>query len=200
MGEALFEENIYPILTPLAIDPAHPFPQLINKALYILASLKQRNSRKKESKMAIIPVPRILPRVVKIEVPRKNKDEIYIFLSDIIEYFMNSLFQGYSVKSATPFRITRNSELYIDDEEVKNLLNKNRRRTGAKRKRSSCSPGNLHKGFDQKMLKQFLEALDLDTNAIYETDGPINPLRLMGVYDLINRPDLKFPHFTPKNT
>lgn len=194
-----FEENIYPILTPLAIDPAHPFPQLINKALYILASLKQRNSRKKESKMAIIPVPRILPRVVKIEVPRKNKDEIYIFLSDIIEYFINSLFPGYSVKSTTPFRITRNSELYIDDEEVKNLLNKIeeelvRREKGAAVRLEIC------KGFDQKMLKQFLEALDLDTNAIYETDGPINPLRLMGVYDLINRPDLKFPHFTPKIT
>jgi polyphosphate kinase len=192
-----FEENIYPILTPLAIDPAHPFPKLINKALYILASLKQKNSRKKDSKMAIIPVPRILPRVVKIEVPRKNKDEIYIFLSDIIEYFINSLFPGYSVKSATPFRITRNSELYIDDEEVKNLLNKIeeelvRREKGAAVRLEIC------KGFDQIMLKQFLEALDLDSNAIYETDGPINPLRLMGVYDLINRPDLKFTHFSPK--
>ena len=192
-----FEENIYPVLTPLAIDPAHPFPQLINKALYILASLKQKNSSKKDSKMAIIPVPRILPRVVKIEVPRKNKDEIYIFLSDIIEYFINTLFQGYSVKSATPFRITRNSELYIDDEEVKNLLNRIeeelvRREKGAAVRLEIC------KGFDQTMLKQFLEALDLEKSAIYETDGPINPLRLMGVYDLINRPDLKFPHFTPK--
>ena len=147
--------------------------------------------------MAIIPVPRILPRVVKIEVPRKNKDEIYIFLSDIIEYFINALFQGYSVKSATPFRITRNSELYIDDEEVKNLLNRIeeelvRREKGAAVRLEICE------GFDQAMLKQFLEALDLEKNAIYETDGPINPMRLMGVYDLINRPDLKFLHFTPK--
>ena len=192
-----FEEYIYPILTPLAIDPAHPFPQLINKALYILASLKQNNSRKKDSKMAIIPVPRILPRVVKIEVPRKNKDEVYIFLSDIIEYFINSLFQGYRVKSATPFRITRNSELYIDDEEVKNLLNKIeeelvRREKGAAVRLEIC------KGFDRKMLKQFMGALDLEEKAIYETDGPINPLRLMGVYDLIKRSDLKFPHFSPK--
>ena len=192
-----FEEYIYPILTPLAIDPAHPFPQLINKALYILASLKQNNSRKKDSKMAIIPVPRILPRVVKIEVPRKNKDEVYIFLSDIIEYFINTLFQGYRVKSATPFRITRNSELYIDDEEVKNLLNKIeeelvRREKGAAVRLEIC------KGFDQKMLKQFMGALDLEEKAIYETDGPINPLRLMGVYDLIKRSDLKFPHFSPK--
>ena len=192
-----FEEYIYPILTPLAIDPAHPFPQLINKALYILASLKQNNSRKKDSKMAIIPVPRILPRVVKIEVPRKNKDEVYIFLSDIIEYFINTLFQGYRVKSATPFRITRNSELYIDDEEVKNLLNKIeeelvRREKGAAVRLEIC------KGFDRKMLKQFMGALDLEEKAFYETDGPINPLRLMGVYDLIKRSDLKFPHFSPK--
>ena len=192
-----FEEYIYPILTPLAIDPAHPFPQLINKALYILASLKQNNSRKKDSKMAIIPVPRILPRVVKIEVPRKNKDEVYIFLSDIIEYFINTLFQGYRVKSATPFRITRNSELYIDDEEVKNLLNKIeeelvRREKGAAVRLEIC------KGFDRKMLKQLMGDLDLEEKAIYETDGPINPLRLMGVYDLIKRSDLKFPHFSPK--
>ena len=192
-----FEEYIYPILTPLAIDPAHPFPQLINKALYILASLKQNNSRKKDSKMAIIPVPRILPRVVKIEVPRKNKDEVYIFLSDIIEYFINTLFEGYRVKSATPFRITRNSELYIDDEEVKNLLNKIeeelvRREKGAAVRLEIC------KGFDRKMLKQFMGALDLEEKAIYETDGPINPLKLMGVYDLIKRSDLKFPHFSPK--
>ena len=192
-----FEEYIYPILTPLAIDPAHPFPQLINKALYILASLKENNSRKKDYKMAIIPVPRILPRVVKIEVPRKNKDEVYIFLSDIIEYFINTLFQGYRVKSATPFRITRNSELYIDDEEVKNLLNKIeeelvRREKGAAVRLEIC------KGFDREMLKQFIGALDLEEMAIYETDGPINPLRLMGVYDLIKRADLKFPHFSPK--
>lgn len=192
-----FQESVYPVLTPLAIDPAHPFPQLVNKALYIIASLKQKNSRKKDSKMAIIPVPRILPRVVKIEVARKNKDEVYIFLSDIIEYFIHSLFEGYSVKSATPFRITRNSELYIDDEEVKNLLNKIeeellRREKGASVRLEIC------KGFDQKMLKQFLEALDLKENSIYETDGPINPLRLMGVYDLINRPNLKFPLFTPQ--
>ena len=192
-----FEQYIYPILTPLAIDPAHPFPQLINKALYILASLKENNSRKKDYKMAIIPVPRILPRVVKIEVPRKNKDEVYIFLSDIIEYFINTLFQGYRVKSATPFRITRNSELYIDDEEVKNLLNKIeeelvRREKGAAVRLEIC------KGFDREMLKQFIGALDLEEMAIYETDGPINPLRLMGVYDLIKRADLKFPHFSPK--
>ena len=116
--------------------------------------------------MAIIPVPRILPRVVKIEVPRKNKDEVYIFLSDIIEYFINTLFQGYRVKSATPFRITRNSELYIDDEEVKNLLNKIeeelvRREKGAAVRLEIC------KGFDRKMLKQFMGALDLEEKAIY---------------------------------
>lgn len=192
-----FEEYIYPVLTPLAIDPAHPFPQLVNKALYILASLKQKNSRNKDSKMAIIPVPRILPRVVKIEVARKNKDEVYIFLSDIIEHFINSLFEGYNVKSTTPFRITRNSELYIDDEEVKNLLNKVEEEL-VRREKGAAVRLEISKDFDRKMLNQFLQALDLEKNAIYETDGPINPLRLMGVYSLINRPDLKFPHFTPK--
>ena len=119
-----FEQQVLPVLTPLAIDPAHPFPQLTNKALYILASIDDPQTRIIERLMAIIPVPRILPRVVKIEVPRRGAPEVYIFLSDIVQRYAKRLFPGYRVSSAVPFRITRNSDLYFDDEEVENLLRK----------------------------------------------------------------------------
>lgn len=191
-----FETYIFPVLTPLAIDPAHPFPTLTNKALYILVSLKQTYSRKKDSKMAIIPVPRILPRVVKIEGSRRNNQEVYIFLNDIIERYTKTLFPGYTVKSATPFRVTRNSDLYIDEEEVENLLSRIEEEL-VKREKGAAVRLEISKGYDSKMLEQLLSALELERDALYETEGPINPLRLMGVYDLIDRPDLKFEKFTP---
>ena len=192
-----FNEHVFPVLTPLAIDPAHPFPKLTNKALYILASLKQKGKKQKEPKMAIIPVPRILPRVVKIDVPRQIQNEVYIFLNDIIERFISSLFPGYTVKSAVPFRITRNSDLYFDEEEVGNLLSSIEEEL-VKREQGAAVRLEISKGFDPQLMTQFLDALDLSKNSVYETDGPINPLRLMGVYDLIDRPDLKFKIHTPK--
>tara|TARA_E500000178_G_scaffold237363_1_gene233834 strand:- start:87 stop:2198 length:2112 start_codon:yes stop_codon:yes gene_type:complete len=192
-----FKEHVFPVLTPLAIDPAHPFPKLTNKALYIIASLKQKNKKKQEPKMAIIPVPRILPRVVKIDVVRRDKAEVYIFLNDIIQHFINTLFPGYTVKSAVPFRITRNSDLYFDEEEVSNLISSIEAEL-VKREQGAAVRLEISKGFDTKLMSEFLNALDLTKNSVYETDGPINPLRLMGVYDLIERPDLKFKAHTPK--
>lgn len=192
-----FNEHIFPVLTPLAIDPAHPFPKLTNKALYIIASLKQKGKKQADPKMAIIPVPRILPRVVKIDISRKTKAEVYIFLNDIIERFISTLFPGFTVKSAVPFRLTRNSDLYFDEEEVGNLLNSIEEEL-VKREQGAAVRLEISKGFDPKLMSQFLAALDLSKNSVYETDGPINPLRLMGVYDLIDRPDLKFKVHTPK--
>jgi polyphosphate kinase len=192
-----FEEQIFPVLTPLAIDTAHPFPQLTNKALYILASIDDPQTRIIESMMAIIPVPRILPRTVKIGVPRRGNPEVYIFLSDIVQHYAKYLFPGYRVSSAAPFRITRNSDLYIDEEEVENLLRKVEEELM-----------NVHKGAavrleiteaaDPILVEQLLKALDLQEEQVYTISGPINPLRLMSTYDLIDRPELKFPAQLPQ--
>ncbi len=192
-----YEEDIFPVLTPLAIDPAHPFPQLTNKALYILGSLKKKGRKSGEVKMAIIPVPRILPRVIKIDLQQREETEVYIFLSDIIEKFIGSLFQGYSLKTAAPFRITRNSDLYFDEEEAENLLSSIEAEL-VKREKGAAVRLEITEGLDPLILKQLLGALDLNSEAAYQTNGPINPLRLMGVYDLIDRPDLKFKHHKPK--
>ncbi|PXA04297.1 polyphosphate kinase 1 [Coraliomargarita sinensis] len=194
--ERYFEEQVFPVLTPLAIDPAHPFPQLTNKALYILASIDDPETRIIERMMAIIPVPRVLPRIVKIEAPRRGNPDVYIFLSDIIQRYAKRLFQGYRVSSAVPFRITRNSDLYIDDEEVENLLRKVEEELMNVQKGAAVRL-EISKGADPVLVQQLLESIDLKPQNMFTVDGPINLLRLMSAYDLIDRPDLKFAPFTP---
>ncbi|MEM8867302.1 MAG: polyphosphate kinase 1 [Verrucomicrobiota bacterium] len=191
-----FEEQIFPVLTPLAIDPAHPFPQLTNKALYILASIDDPETRIIERLMAIIPIPRILPRIVKVGVPRRGNPEVYIFLSDIVQRYIKRLFPGYRVRSAVPFRITRNSDLYIDEEEVENLLMKIEEELMRVQKGAAVRL-EISKGADPVLLKELLDAINLSNENVFTIDGPINPLRLMSAYDLIDRPDLKFRPWAP---
>ena len=191
-----FEEHIFPVLTPLAIDPAHPFPNLTNKALYILASVVKTHKRKGSRKMAIIPVPRILPRIIKIDVPRRGNAEVCIFLSDIIQRYVGRLFPGYSVRSAVPFRITRNSDLYIDEEEVENLLSEVEEEL-LNREKGAAVRLEIAQGADPLLLEELLNAIELTPENVTTIDGPINLARLMSAYDLIDRPDLKFPSHTP---
>ncbi len=191
-----FEEQIFPVLTPLAIDPAHPFPHLTNKALYILASIDNPETQAVERLMTIIPVPRILPRIVKIGVPRRGNPEVYISLSDIIQRYVKCLFPGCRVRSATPFRITRNSDLYIDEEEVVNLLSKIEDEL-VKREKGAAVRLEIAKGADPVLLQELLDAINLEPENVYVIDGPLNMSRLMGTYDLIERSDLKFPPHVP---
>lgn len=186
-----FEEQIFPVLTPLAIDPAHPFPHLTNKALYILACIDDPKTRIIESMMAIIPVPRILPRIVKIGVMRRGNSEVYVFLSDIMQHYIKRLFPGYKVHSAVPFRVTRNSDLYINDEEVENLLRKMEEEL-VNRQKGAAVRLEIAQGANPNLLEGLLKALDLKHEDAYTIEGPINLMRLMGTYDLIDRPDLKF--------
>lgn len=191
-----FDEQIFPVLTPLAIDPGHPFPKLTNKALYILASIADPKERRRPPAMAIIPVPRILPRIVRVGVPRREGSQVYLFLSDIIQRSIRQLFPGYTVRSAVPFRITRNSDLYIDEEEVKNLLSKVEEEL-LNREKGAAVRLEIAEGADPALLKQLLEAIDLSPEKVTTINGPVNLARLMSAYDLIQRPDLKFPTHLP---
>ncbi|NCG09334.1 MAG: polyphosphate kinase 1 [Verrucomicrobia bacterium] len=191
-----FSKQVYPVLTPLAIDPAHPFPTLINKSLYLLASIDDPNTRAIERLMAIIPVPRILPRIVRVGAPRKGNPEVYIALSDIIKRHVQTLFPGYRVRSAVPFRITRNSDLYFNEEEVENLLSKIEEEL-LNREKGAAVRLEIGKGAEPILQEQLLKSIDLNPANVYTIDGPLNMARLMSAYDLIDRPDLKFKPFTP---
>lgn len=190
-----FEEHVFPVLTPLAIDPAHPFPQLTNKALYIMVQLDDPTTRETEELMAVIPVPRILPRVVPIEINGK-KAVSYAFLGDIVRMFAGKLFPGYKVKGAWAFRITRNSDLYIDEEETENLLRKIEEELH-KIRRGDPVRLEISEGVHETLLNRLLAAIKLPPEYVFRIKGPINLLRLFSVYDLIDHPELKFKPFQP---
>lgn len=192
--DTYFQEEVYPVLTPMAIDPAHPFPQLANKSLNILLCIDDPSSDDEELKIAVIPVPRILPRVVQVE--SKDDSHVCIFLSDVIKMFVDRLFPGYKIKGSWAFRITRNSDLYIDEEEVENLL-KTIEEEIHKMRRGDPVRLEIEDDVNSDILERLLRAIDLSKEHVYLIDGPINLMRLMSVYGMIDRPDLKDAPFQP---
>lgn len=188
-----FQREVFPVLTPLGIDPAHPFPQLPNKSLNLLIKLAvpgQTSKKDKEPRMAIVPVPRILPRVTEITIPRRDGTRTFIFLGELIRLFDKELFPGYTIKGAWAFRITRNSDLYIDEEEVENLLKKIEEELH-KMRRGDPVRLEIESDADDDMVERLLSVVGhLSPKSVFRVNGPINLLRLMSVYD-IDRPDLK---------
>ena len=190
---AYFRREVFPVLTPLAVDPTHPFPLILNKSLNLFVSLRNRRKKQVNPLKAVVQVPRILPRLVKIE-DSKNKRETFVFLSDVVRHFVSDLFPGHEVLGAWAFRITRNSHLYVDEEEVENLLLSiedelhNRRRGAAVRLEIDDS-------IDDNVLDYLLKSLNLTERDVLKIKGPINLYRLMKLPDLVNRDDLKFSSF-----
>lgn len=194
---AYFQEQVYPVLTPLALDQSHPFPQLGNKTLNVIVSLDNPATPEIENLAAILPVPRILPRLVPIDPAGTGAQQRFVFLSEIIKLCAGEFFPGYRVNGAHAFRVTRNSDLYIDEEESENLLKKieeelrNLRRGAAVRLE-------IEEGVDDGIFTTLCEHLDLSHEYVFRLNGPLNLLRLMSLAD-IERPDLKYPPFTPVN-
>ena len=193
---AYFRREVFPVLTPLAIDPRHPFPLILNKSLNLFVSLRNLRKKKAAPLKAVVQVPRILPRLVRIESDIKDsgKKVTFVFLSDVVRHFVSDLFPGHEAIGAWAFRITRNSHLYVDEEEVENLLLSiedelhNRRRGAAVRLEIDDS-------IDEDVLKYLLNSLNLSEKDVLKINGPINLYRLMKLPDLMDRDDLKFPAF-----
>ncbi|MCX6937116.1 MAG: polyphosphate kinase 1 [Verrucomicrobia bacterium] len=193
-----FEEQVFPVLTPLSIDQSHPFPQLGNKTLNIVVSLDDPTTPELDRHFAILPVPRVLPRIVSIDSSESEKHQRrFIFLSDIIKLCAADFFPGYHIHGAHAFRVTRNSDLYIDEEEAANLLKKieeelrNLRRGAAVRLE-------IEDGVDDQIFSTLCDHLSLSHEYVFRLDGPVNLVRVMALGD-IDRPDLKYPNFLPVN-
>ncbi|HVS52553.1 MAG TPA: polyphosphate kinase 1 [Opitutaceae bacterium] len=190
-----FETQVLPVLTPLAVDQAHPFPLLGNKTLNVLVALSDPEKPGEEKLMVILPVPRSLPRIVQIGAAGERPAR-YVFLSEIIKLCAGTLFPGYRVDGAHSFRVTRNSDLYIDEEEAENLLKKieeelrNLRRGAAVRLE-------IEDGVEPEFCSQLCGHLLLEPANAFKLRAPLNLLRLMSLYEMVDRPDLKFPPFVP---
>jgi polyphosphate kinase len=190
-----FETQVLPVLTPLAVDQAHPFPLLGNKTLNVMVSLDHPETAGQEKLMIILPVPRSLPRIVQIA-PTLDRPLRHIFLSEIVKLCAGRLFPGYAVQDAHAFRVTRNSDLYIDEEESENLLKKieeelrNLRRGAAVRLE-------IEAGVDAELLTTLCSHLAIPQEHAIQLTGPLNLFRLMSLYEMNDRPDLKFPPYVP---
>jgi polyphosphate kinase len=193
-----FREELLPIITPIGLDPAHPFPRIINKSLTFIVSLKGRDAFGRSGNMAVVQAPRALPRIVQLppEVPGNGPHD-FVFLSSIIHAYVDELFPGMKVTGCYQFRITRNSDLFVDEEEVDDLL---RALEGELMQRQYGNAVRMEVADDcPATLIDFLRSqFGLNEHDVYEVNGPVNLNRLSAVCDLVDRPDLKFAPFSPR--
>jgi len=188
-----FRRELLPVLTPIGLDPAHPFPRLLNKILNFIVALEGKDAFGRESHYAIVQAPRSLPRMIRLPDDIATSEHCYVFLSSIIHAHVGQLFPGMKAKGCHQFRITRNSELDVDEDlsdlkkAIAGELLERRFSQGVRLEVSNRCPTEL----SDFLLQQF----GLQDNDLYRVEGPVNLYRMAQVCDDINRPDLKFPPF-----
>ncbi len=191
-----FLREVMPVLTPIGLDPAHPFPRVLNKSLNFAVELDGLDAFGRDSGAAIVQAPRALPRVIRL--PREICDQEYsfVFLSSVLHAHVGELFAGMQVLGCYQFRVTRNSDLFVDEEEVKDL------RTTLKGELQQRHYGDAVRlevadNCSEEMADFLVEHFHLGQQDLYRTPGIVNLVRLMQVPDWVDRPDLKYQPFTP---
>jgi polyphosphate kinase len=191
-----FHDAVMPVLTPIGLDPAHPFPRVLNKSLNFAVELEGRDAFGRDSGTAIVQAPRVLPRVIRLPREFSEVEYEFVLLSTIMQAHVDALFPGMTVKGCYQFRLTRNSDLFVDEEEVKDL-------------RAALSGELPNRQFGDEVrleiaancpaqLATFLTRhFHLDREDVYRVDGPVNLVRLINVPDDVDRPELKFHAFVP---
>ncbi len=191
-----FYRELLPVLSPIGLDPSHPFPRILNKSLNFMVSLEGTDAFGRDSAIAIVQAPRALPRIINIPAEFAAGPYEFVFLSSIIHAHVSDLFPGMRVTGCYQFRVTRNSELFVEDEEVEDLL---RALEGELHQRRFGDAVRLEVASDcpNQMTSLLQHEFGLGEADIYRCNGPVNLQRMMAVPDMIDRPDLKFPAFTP---
>lgn len=191
-----FNHELAPIMSPIGLDPAHPFPDPLNKSLAFIVNLKGKDAFGRNSGKAIVQAPRALPRVVRLPESCAEGPNDFVLLSSIIDAHMDELFPGMEATGVYQFRVTRNSDLFVDEEEVDDLL---RALEGELPSRRYGDAVRLEVAQDcPEELEAFLMAqFHLSADDLYRCNGPVNLMRLATVPDLVDRPDLKYPGFMP---
>jgi polyphosphate kinase len=188
------ERELDPLLTPVTIDPAHPFPRVINKAL-CLALLLKRKRRATPTYLGVITVPRALPRL--IHIPTADNTTNYVFLADLVALYAARMYRGFDILSEAAFRITRNSNLYLQEEESRNLLESVRSELHNRRKGDAVRL-EIETDANAEIIENLRSNFDLAEWQVFRTEGPVSLVRLMHIYDDNDRADLKFKSFVPR--
>ena len=191
-----FEEKIEPVISPVGLDPSHPFPRLVNKSLNFIVELDGKDAFGRETGMAIIPAPRSLPRLIRLPDELCGEGDNLIFLSSIIHEFADELFPGMKVEGCFQFRITRNADMTFDVEEVQDLANTLRGELHS-RKYGDAVRLEVDQRTPEELISFLKQECKLDESQTYRVDGPVNLTRLMAVRDLLERNDLRWAPFSP---
>jgi polyphosphate kinase len=194
--KSYFNRELLPILSPITLDPAHPFPQVLNKSLNFIISLEGKDAFGRNSGMAVVQAPRSLPRLIQLPASCSANDYDFILLSSIIQNLAGDLFPGMKVTGCFQFRVTRNADLFVQEEEVDDLM---RALEGELPSRRFAEAVRLEVSHNtpQEMLDYLMHKFKLQQSDIYQVRGPVNLNRLINLPTLVNRADLKFAPFTP---
>ena len=193
--KTFYERRVNPMLTPVTVDPSHPFPHVLNKALCIALLLRRRRGGNGKPYFGVITVPRALPRVLRV--PTENGGVPCAFLQDIVSTYASKLYRGYEILASTAFRITRNSNLYLEQEESRSLL-ENVDSQVAQRRKGDAVRLEIEEGAHPDIVERLVSTFELDESLVFRVRGPVNLQRLFHLYDETKRPDLKYPPFVPR--
>jgi polyphosphate kinase len=196
-AKTFYDRRVNPMLTPVTVDPSHPFPHVLNKVLCIAFLLRRRRGGNGKPYFGVVTVPRALPRLLRV--PAADGGIHYVFLQDILSFYAARLYRGYEILASTEFRITRNSNLYLEEEEARSLLETIDSQVALRRKGDAVRL-EIEAGAHPEIVERLVSTFELDESLVFRVDGPVNLQRLFHVYDETPRPDLKYPAFTPRQT
>ncbi|MDX1432590.1 MAG: polyphosphate kinase 1 [Gammaproteobacteria bacterium] len=191
-----FEEQLLPIVSPIRLDPAHPFPRVQNKALHFIVSISGEDAFGQAGGMAVVQAPRPLPRLIRLPEEVSGRPHDFVFLSSIIHAHVGDLFPGMEVLDCYQFRVTRNSDLFVDPEEVDDLMGALQGELPSRHYGEGVRL-EVADNCPDEAVAFLLGHFHLEPNEVYRVNGPVNLHRLMTLPDLVERPDLKYPGFTP---
>jgi polyphosphate kinase len=194
-AQSYFLRDVDPLLTPISIDPAHPFPRVLNKALCLALLLRAKRRSSGPQVLGVVTVPRALPRFVRL--PADDGKFDYLLLQDLIAQNLGGMYRGYEVLGHAAFRVTRNSNLYFEEEEARSLLETIRFELHNRRKGDAVRL-EIEARADSEIVDRLRVNFELDESQVFRCEGPVNLSRLMFFNGDVARPDLKFPPFIPK--
>ena len=192
-----FETELLPILSPIGLDPAHPFPRVLNKSLNFIVSLEGKDAFGRNAGMAVVQAPRALPRLIQVPPSVSGNPHDFVFLSSVIHAYVGELFPGMQVTGCYQFRVTRNSDLFVDEEEVDDLLIALEGELLGRQFGDAVRLEVAH-NCPETMVNYLLQVHGLKPEQLYQVNGPVNLNRMMQLSDMVDRPDLCFEPFNPR--
>lgn len=191
-----FEREVRPLLVPVGLDPAHPFPQVANKSLHFVARLSGKDALGRDTRIAIVKVPRVLPRVIKLPPEVSSGGQSFVLLTSVIRAHLEELFPGRQVEAFSQFRVTRDSDLEVDEEEIANL--RHALRSGlTTRHFGKAVRLEVVNTCPEELSRFLLEQFALPEAALYRVNGPVNLVRLNELIDQTDADDLRFQPYEP---